>query len=222
MSIDTNRKGWFVIMHNPWKDISLLDYENHMSLNSVRQLQSMNQTMKNQFEDYDVSSVMILGIAGGNGLEHINPKKYRLVYGVDINDLYLQAVLNRYKKLDGILKCLNVDVVNEVSKLPKAELLIANLLIEYIGYKAFTNVVTNVNPLYVSCVIQMNETDKQWVSNSPYIHAFDRLECVHCQMEEHKLTNAMNQVGYTLTKKLIDTLPNGKSLMRLDYNIIDK
>ena len=31
-------------MSNPWKDISLSDYENHMSLDSVMQLQSMNQT----------------------------------------------------------------------------------------------------------------------------------------------------------------------------------
>ncbi len=29
-------------MSNPWKDISLSDYENHMSLDSVMQLQSMN------------------------------------------------------------------------------------------------------------------------------------------------------------------------------------
>ena len=62
-------------MSNPWKDISLSDYENHMSLDSVMQLQSMNQTMKSQLEDYDVHTVMILGIAGGNGLEHIDTEK---------------------------------------------------------------------------------------------------------------------------------------------------
>ncbi len=31
------------------------------------------------------SSVMVLGVAGGNGLEHINVKKYSAVYGVDVN-----------------------------------------------------------------------------------------------------------------------------------------
>ena len=31
------------------------------------------------------SSVMVLGVAGGNGLEHINVKKYYAVYGVDVN-----------------------------------------------------------------------------------------------------------------------------------------
>ena len=33
-------------MKNPWENISLDDYENHMSLDSVMQLQAMNSIMK--------------------------------------------------------------------------------------------------------------------------------------------------------------------------------
>lgn len=58
-------------MVNPWVEILLDDYENHMRLGSVMQLQTMNQMMKSQLEDYPVSSAMILGVAGGNGLEHV-------------------------------------------------------------------------------------------------------------------------------------------------------
>jgi hypothetical protein len=58
-------------MSNPWEEISLDDYENHMSLDSVKQLQTMNIIMENQFEAYPVSTAMVLGVAGGNGLEHI-------------------------------------------------------------------------------------------------------------------------------------------------------
>ena len=39
-------------MKNPWEAISLSDYENHMSLDSVMQLQALNQLMKGQLEDY--------------------------------------------------------------------------------------------------------------------------------------------------------------------------
>ena len=42
---------------------SLTDYENHMSLDSIMQLQVMNEMMKKQFAAYSVSSIMILGIA---------------------------------------------------------------------------------------------------------------------------------------------------------------
>ena len=59
---------------NPWEEISLSDYESHMSLASVNQLQAMNKMMKLQFEEYPVSSVIVFGVAGGNGLEHVNLK----------------------------------------------------------------------------------------------------------------------------------------------------
>ncbi|MBO4473333.1 MAG: hypothetical protein J5750_00315 [Clostridiales bacterium] len=64
-------------MSNPWEEINLDDYENHMSLESVNQIQNLNAMMKKQFEDHAVDTVMILGIAGGNGLEHIRPEKYK-------------------------------------------------------------------------------------------------------------------------------------------------
>lgn len=62
-------------------------------------------------------------------------------------------------------------------------MLIANLLIEYIGYECFQNVVKMTSSQYVSCIIQINE-DSGFVSDSPYLHAFDSLEHVHHQMEE--------------------------------------
>ena len=58
-------------MNNPWKDISLSDYENHMAMDSVQQLQAMNQMMKGQLNQYEVQSAMILGIAGdGNVMKN--------------------------------------------------------------------------------------------------------------------------------------------------------
>ena len=91
-------------MLNPWEEILLDDYENHMQLDTVMQLQAMNKMMKGQLGTYSVSSVMILGIAGGNGLEHIRKNKYRRVYGIDINSSYLKEAARRYPDLAGILK----------------------------------------------------------------------------------------------------------------------
>ena len=64
-------------MANPWEEISLSDFENHMKLDSVMQLQNMNRMMKGQFNAQSVSSIMILGIAGGNGLEHIDRNRFQ-------------------------------------------------------------------------------------------------------------------------------------------------
>lgn len=202
---------------NPWEEISLETYEKHMSLDSVKQLQLMNRIMKSQFEDYPVDTVMILGIAGGNGLEHIDIKKYKKVYGVDINELYLQETQKRYSNLADILQCLHLDIVCETEKLPQSQLLVANLLIEYIGYDAFVRAVNIINPEYISCVIQINTDEEMWVSDSPYIHAFDGLDEIHHQMESDVLNEKMNSIGFKLILQDMTELPNSKALVRLDY-----
>ncbi|MBR2991847.1 MAG: methyltransferase type 11 [Clostridiales bacterium] len=206
-------------MNNPWEDITLSDYENHMSLDSVKQLQAMNSIMKKQFGAYPVDTAMVLGVAGGNGLEHVSKDKYKTVYGVDINADYLKTVEARYGALEGVLKCIKADIINECDKLPEAQLVIANLLVEYIGYEAFMMAMMRVRPQYISCVIQINIDEHQWVSDSPYLHAFDRLDEVHCQMEDEALTKAMKETGYQKILSESYPLPNGKALLRLDYEL---
>lgn len=208
-------------MKNPWEEISLDDYENHMSLDSVRQLQTMNALMKEQFEAYPVHTAMVLGVAGGNGIEHVREEKYRTVYCVDINEEYLQAVKERYAGQPAV-QCLRADLTEEADSLPAAEMVIANLLIEYIGYPAFTKVIRKVCPEYVSCVIQINTDEKNWVSDSPWLHAFDGLDQVHHQMEEGALTAAMKEAGYDGILRTEEALPNGKALVRLDYRRTEK
>lgn len=206
-------------MKNPWEDISLIDYENHMSLDSVQQLQVMNSIMKEQFEAYPVDTAMVLGIAGGNGLEHVRKDKYQTVYGVDINSDYLKTVEERYSDLSGVLNCLKIDLINEADKLPDAKLVIANLLVEYIGYEAFQMAMMRVRPLYISCVIQINTDEACWVSDSPYLHAFDGLDSVHCQMEETALTCSLEKIGYRKIFSESNPLPNGKALVRIDFEL---
>ncbi len=203
-------------MSNPWKEIPLSDYENHMKLDTVRQLQAMNTMMKDQLCRYPISTAMILGIAGGNGLNHVDPDRLRAVYGVDINPMYLEQCTNRYPELEGIFHPLETDLIGEISHLPKTELVVANLLIEYIGCKQFLRVLEQTSPVYVSCAIQVN-TNEEFVSHSPYLHAFDRLCEVHYAINETGLIKAMEEAGYPLVLKEETGLPNGKKLIRLDF-----
>lgn len=204
-------------MKNPWEEVSLSDYENHMSLDSVMQLQTLNSMMKQQFESYPCKSIMILGIAGGNGLEHINPTEYNAVYGIDVNNEYLQKCSERYPYLNGVARFICADLTDENIQLPEADFIVADLLIEYIGYKNFQRVVNKVNPKQVSCVIQINTGDG-FVSDSPYLHAFDGIESVHNQIDEDGLVNEMKQIDYSLCGKNEEKLPNGKKLLMLDFS----
>lgn len=203
-------------MNNPWKSINLYDYENHMKSDTVMQLQVLNDMMKAQLKSYPVDSVMVLGIAGGNGLEHIDAEKYSAVYGVDVNSEYLQEVKKRYRNLGSKLKCLCVDLITESSKLPDADFVIANLLIEYIGYECFERIIKQVKPKYVSCGIQIN-TDEEFVSESPYLHSFDGLNSIHHQIEMAELINRMHSIGYRYISTCEYPLPNGKKLVKADF-----
>lgn len=203
-------------MRNPWKSIELEKYEAHMRLDSVLQLQTLNRMMAAQLSVYPAASVMILGIAGGNGLEHIHPQDFSKVYGVDINEAYLNACSARYPALQGIFEPICVDLTQESAVLPHADLLIANLLIEYIGYGCFQQAVMKAAPHYISCIIQRN-TDDAFVSDSPYLHVFDRLEEVHHDIQGKKLADALRQIGYAAAAQEETPLPNGKGLLRLDF-----
>ena len=208
-------------MTHPWEEISLADYENHMRLDSVMQLQVMNDVMQAQLSDYPAHTAMILGIAGGNGLEHVDTDKTKHVYGVDVNKAYLAECIRRYPALDGVLECIRVDLTDERVFLPHADLVMANLVIEYIGYNCFLNVIRQVAPSIVSCLIQIN-TDEGFVSDSPYLHVFGCLESVHRQMHPEPLAEAMQRIGYHRAYQAEHLLPNEKKFLRIDYLLPQK
>lgn len=204
-------------MLNPWENIALSDYESHMSLENVGQLRALNALMREQLFSRKVKSAMILGVAGGNGLEHIKIGDFDRVYGVDINQEYLAECEKRFPSLSGVPETICADLLGDDLKLPRSELLIADLVIEYIGYECFGKIVRLVNPEYVSCVIQIN-TDDSFVSDSPYLHKFDRLDEVHCQIDPKALTEAMRGLGYIQNSQTKTELPNGKGLIKTDYS----
>lgn len=203
-------------MNNPWNNIKLDDYENHMKLDSVQQLQTLHDIMYRQFYCYPASTIMILGIAGGNGLDHIDRDKIQTVYGIDINRAYLEECIKRYPALSRTFVPIHADLRAEDITLPEADIVVANLLVEYIGYDHFQRVIQKVNPLYVTCVIQMN-IDSSFVSYSPYLHLLKGLEKDHHQVCEHELFQVMSEIGYKFIYGDEYTLPNGKKLKRLDY-----
>ena len=59
-----------------------------MNLKTVQQLQAINIIMSDQFCRYQIYTLMIFGVAGGNGLNHVDISNIKRVYGVDINGEY--------------------------------------------------------------------------------------------------------------------------------------
>lgn len=203
---------------NPWNDIPLEIYESHMSLSNVFQLQTLNSLMREQTETFpDAESVAILGVAGGNGLEHCL-KRFKLVYGVDVNPAYLKACAQRFGlAMNTRLRLVEMDLLKPESILPKVDLIIADLLIEYIGVDVFCEKAVAARTKYVSCVIQGTSPKQGFVSESPYQAALKGIGKLHRDVAEGELTSELSRHGYILTHSESIDMPNGKRLIRLDY-----
>ena len=76
---------------HPWRGIDLDVYEQHMGDPRVGQLQRLHDITGEQLAAYPSRAIGVLGIAGGNGLDLIDPETTDAVYGYDINPDYLAA-----------------------------------------------------------------------------------------------------------------------------------
>jgi len=57
---------------NPWLALPLEDYEGHMGLDAVNQLAPLADLFGEALARLRPRSVAILGVAGGNGLQHVD------------------------------------------------------------------------------------------------------------------------------------------------------
>jgi predicted phosphodiesterase len=201
---------------NAWQELPLETYEAHMSAASVRQAQALDRLMAEQMRDLPARSVCILGVSGGNGLEHAAALPYARILGVDINADYLAACRARFPALGDRLRLLNLDLTDLTQTLPHAELVLADLLIEYIGVNAFAKQIASCAPHAVSCVLQHSGSG-DFVSPSPEAAAFSGIEKLHREIDPTTLTDAMEEMDYHLTLVSSTLVPDGKLLLRLDY-----
>lgn len=203
-------------MSNPWQKLKLEHYEGHMQHEEVLQSQCLNLIMKNQLNDYDVKSICILGISGGNGLEHVEPNSVLEIFGVDINKEYLLACKLRYPKLNGILNLIHADITSSEFKVPDSEIIIANLIIEYLGIDTFKKIIYKSNSAYISCVIQVSN-NYSFVSNTPFINYFNGISRLHNDIDKNVLINVLKVMGYDAVFHEEFKMKNNKSLIRIDF-----
>lgn len=201
-------------MKNEWEKIDLLDYEKHMSEPSVFQLQTLNKITKNQINDYLPSSLVFLGVAGGNGLEYC--KNIKKVYAVDVNQVFLDTCSKRFPYKD--IKYLKMDLNKDEFHFRNIDLVISNLLFEYINEEI---VIPKLSKLLkkegiLSIVFQINKGNS-FVSKTKYTDKFECLKKIHHNIETTYLETLLTLNKFT---KIVDEsylLPNDVVLKRCDF-----
>ena len=206
-------------MKNPWENMPLCIYEKHMKLSQVLQLQTLNDIMKCQINDYSKEIISILGVAGGNGLEHVDDEIVKKVYGIDISQDYLDECRKRYAYLGDCLVLEKMDISDLSNDLPDTGLIIADLIIEYVGIDIFAKQISKKKPDVLSCVIQKN-IHADFVSSSPFANSFSEISVLHKDIEKDELIDSLIKIGFKLLLEEECMLPNSKKFIRLDFKNI--
>jgi trans-aconitate methyltransferase len=118
-------------MRNPWLDIPLADYEAHMASPAVAQAQMIAGTLADLLETHRPRSLAVIGCAGGNGFDRVDPSHTTRVVGVDINPTYLAEARRRFDRAFDELELYCADVGTDELAFAPVDLIFAALIFEH-------------------------------------------------------------------------------------------
>ena len=201
-------------MINPWKFVTPEDYEGHMHF--LGQDVLLNSIFQEQVSDSSYNTIGVIGIGCGNGLEYIHPDA--VVYGYDINESFLETCRYRYSSSFKQLVLRNVDLTQEGTSIDVFDMLICNLVIEFIGLSCFINLIKSALPLKISIVLQLADVSEIAISESPFSIRFKELSSIWRSILPEDLISAFYNIGYLNTLVHKYYINQGKSFLRMDFS----
>ncbi len=199
-------------MSNPWLTVPLAEYEGHMKSAKVQQLDALSELFAKALAYCRPNSVAVLGIAGGNGLEQIDASMMKRVVGLDINASYLNAVRQRYARMNG-LQLFCVDLAEQAVDLEPVQLVHAALVFEHAGVsRCLENALSLVaHDGFLSAVLQLPSEIEQGVSPSGF-SAIQNLKSHFSLIDPQWLQETLEQRNFRLEEQVQCSLPAGKGL----------
>jgi hypothetical protein len=198
-------------MSNPWLDVPLSEYEGHMNASAVDQLTALSALFGETLLARKPVSVAILGVAGGNGLERIDPALTKRIVGVDCNPEYLAAVRKRFSHMPSLeLHC--ADLSCQTLAIEPVELVHAALIFEHAGLDlCLENALRlKANGGALSVVLQLPSVSAQAVSPTGYA-SIQQLGAHFAFVEPAQLSARLSGCGLRLVSESRTMLPGGKA-----------
>ena len=199
-------------MDQPWLRVTLDDYEGHMSAAGVGQLAPLADLFADALTFCRPESIAIAGIAGGNGLQHIDPRTTNRVLGIDINGEYLAAVKRRYPALKQ-LELHQLDMAKGRPHLGPVDLVHVALLFEHTGLSpCLENCLSLVAPggHFVS-VLQLPSAMQDAVANTGF-SSIQNLKEHFALIDPATFSLTLQNHGFYQVQEKHRALPAGKAL----------
>ena len=205
------RDSYYMFMSNPWLHIPLSDYESHMRDPNVAQLDALAGLFEQSLTVCRPDSLAILGIAGGNGLDRVDPGLTQRIVGVDIHPGYLESVRQRYPELP--LKLVCMDLQREVLKEPPVQLVHAALIFEHAGTEqCLRNAASLVRgDGFLSVVLQLPTSGQPAVSQTS-VSSMQGLSEHFRFVDQGHLVASVGALGFSLVYEMRHEIPGGKAL----------
>jgi hypothetical protein len=198
-------------MANPWLNVPLADYENHMSSAGVEQSAALSELFAQALAHCQPESVAIIGIAGGNGLDRIDSRVTRRVVGIDINPSYLDTVRQRYRQMPG-LELMCADLNERIDGCTPVQLVHAALVFEHAGTGAcLDNVLRLVaDGGSISVVLQLPSDSAPGVSKTQ-LASMQILSADFTMIDPARLRATIEARGFHIVRESRRDLPAGKA-----------
>ena len=117
---------------NPWSLVSAADYEAQMGPAGADLLSPLSTLFQKAYAARRPARLAVLGVATGNGLEHVDPAITRRVVGLDVNLSYLAVTRQRHMRLGPSLQLLCADAEKAELEAGGFDLVHAALVLEYL------------------------------------------------------------------------------------------
>lgn len=208
---------------SPWLGVPLEDYEGHMSAAEVGQLSVLARMFESVVAARRPESLAVVGVAGGNGLDLIDPSVTKRVVGIDVNQAYLDAVRSRYAaSLPGLelYRCdLSQHQPADMPEIMPVTLVHAALIFEHAGMDtAFDTAVSLVAPGgTMSVVLQLPSVSEAGVAATRFTSLQtlkDRFQLIPPQDLQQKMSSR----GFVLDSDQEQVLPAGKGFWMGEYS----
>lgn len=158
------------------------------------------------------TSVAILGIAGGNGLERIDTGVTKRIIGLDINSSYLEEIRRRYAEMSG-LQLFCVDLAEQPVEFEPVQLVHAALVLEHAGVnRCLENALSLVVAGgFFSAVLQLPSDSEADVSPSEF-SAIQSLRPHFSLIDPQWFQEALSKRNFRLEEQAQYSVAAGKGL----------
>jgi SAM-dependent methyltransferase len=182
-----------------------------MSLPAIGQAQMLADQLALLIERELPTSIAVIGCAGGNGLDRVDPRQVERVVAVDINPTYIKAVGTRHMRRLTHLEIFCDDIQSPSLQFKPVDLIYAALLFEYVDVGvALASLRRHCRPGgRLATLIQLPHRDHDVVSPSPY-PSLKLLAPVMKLIAPAELSRLAVATGFAAAECGLIELPSGK------------